>query len=1115
MHEFIIPDLSVSSLTNAAILRYCSDVPETGKRGFFDLQPQEIRLNEATFLVPQGTSDWYEVIVKQPENHLQLFCTCRAVAGKLCLHQTQVLYNMMDRKEIRLFFDTSLRHARMREFAQDYGLENEPNPDTYFEVQYANRSARIVPIMRELIAVNTETVRHFEHQLLPGKTPDRMNVATSQDEVPIAVLGRNKYYDHFFLELYSAARTKDGKIKNPVEITDVIDQLQRHQDPALIRFYSSFLRFRNQFREKLPKQDIDTLKTILANPQQLDFYAHDPSVSENINASSLSRIEILHSPLNLQLTVSLKNNFYEVSGYLEIAEKKYNLETLVTRFDYFVQTGKTLHLIGNPDFLRIIDFFRKQSQKIIIHESRFEAFRQNILSRLEDRISIIYSFLKPATKKQLRDNGFDEKVEKIIYLSEFGNYVLLTPVMKYGKAEVPVFTKKQIYSVDSHGNPFTVQRNPDEELRFISALIRLHPDFAGQEPEDAVFLHKHTFLDENWFLEAFEEWKNQDINVLGFNKITGNRLNAYKPKVTVQVTSGINWFDSTLDVRFGRQKVSLKNLQKAVKNRTKFVALGDGTQGILPGEWLQKMEKYFAAGELNGESIQIPKINFNSILDLYDEEIIADEVRNEIKVIRSGFEEFEKIDNVKVPKELKTKLRNYQKQGLNWLNFLDTYGFGGCLADDMGLGKTVQIIAFILSQRRRVKVNTNLIVVPTSLIFNWQTEVARFAPDLKIITIHGNSRVKNTDDFGSYEIVLTTYGTMLSDIHLLKNYVFNYIFLDESQAIKNPESLRYKAARLLQSRNKIVMTGTPFENNTLDLYGQLSFACPGLLGSLTQFRNHYLTPIDKFKDEEAAADLRKRINPFILRRTKKQVARELPDKTEMVLYCEMGDEQRKVYNAYEKEFYNYIHTKLEGDITRNRLHVLQGLTKLRQICNSPALLNDEEYYGDGSSKIEVLLEQIEGKAGQHKILVFSQFVTMLDLIRTELRAKNIGHEYLTGQTRDRESAVNNFQQNPEVRVFLISLKAGGTGLNLTEADYVYIVDPWWNPAVENQAIDRSHRMGQQKNVIAVRLICPDTIEEKIMLLQETKKELADDLIKTDQNILKTLTKSDLLGLVVN
>ena len=869
MHAYTIRNLDISGLTNTDILRYSSEIPETGKRGFFDLQPQEIGLNQASFLVPQGISDLYEVTVKQQDGNLLLTCICKAGTSKLCLHQTQALYNMMDRKDIRLFFDTPLRHAKMREFAKDYGLENEQNPDAYFEVQFVNRTARIVPVMRDLIAVNIETVRHFEHNLLPGKTPNAIITAQQQEELPIAVFGRNKYYDHFFLELYAAPRTKDDKIKNPVEPRDVIDQLQRYPDPGLIRFYSSFLRFRNQFREKAPQQDIDTLKTISANPHQLEFYVHDPAVSENINASSLSKIELLHSPLNLQLTVSQKNSFFEVAGYLEISGKNYNLETLITRFDYFVQTGKTLHLISNPDFLRVIDFFRKQSQKIIIHESKFEQFRQNILSRLEDRISIVYSFLKPATKTQLRENGFDEKVEKIIYLSEFGNYVLLTPVMKYGHAEVPVFTRKQIYSIDSHGNPFTVKRDEEDELRFIAALIRQHSTFAEQEPEDSLFLHKHTFLDESWFLEAFEEWKNQGITILGFNKITGNRLNGYKPKVSVQVTSGINWFDSTLNVRFGKQKVSLKNLQKAVKNRTKFVELGDGTRGILPKEWILKMEKYFGAGELNGESIRIPKINFNSILDLYDEEILTEEVRNEIRMIGSRFDGFEKIDEIKVPKELKTKLRKYQKQGLNWLNFLDEYGFGGCLADDMGLGKTVQVIAFILSQRKKVKVNTNLIIVPTSLIFNWQTEVEKFAPDIKILTIHGGSRVKNTDDFSSYEIVLTTYGTMLSDINLLKSYAFNYIFLDESQAIKNPESLRYKAARLLQSRNKIVMTGTPFENNTLDLYGQLSFACPGLLGSLIQFRNHFLTPIDKFKDEDVAADLRKRINPFILRRTKK------------------------------------------------------------------------------------------------------------------------------------------------------------------------------------------------------------------------------------------------------
>ena len=317
---------------------------------------------------------------------------------------------------------------------------------------------------------------------------------------------------------------------------------------------------------------------------------------------------------------------------------------------------------------------------------------------------------------------------------------------------------------------------------------------------------------------------------------------------------------------------------------------------------------------------------------------------------------------------------------------------------------------------------------------------------------------------------------------------------------------------MLQSKNKIVLTGTPIENNTFDLYGQLSFACPGLLGNQQYFKDIYSQPIDKFGDTKRAIELQQKINPFILRRTKKQVATELPEKTEMIIYCEMGIEQRKVYDAYEKEFRNYLLHRPEEDLPRESMHVLQGLTKLRQICNSPALLKDDAFYGDTAAKIEVLLEQIESKHRHHKILVFSQFVGMLELIRNELTAKYIPFEWLTGHTKNRAAAVNAFQNNHDIRVFLISLKAGGTGLNLTEADYVYLVDPWWNPAVENQAIDRCYRIGQDKHVVAVRLICPDTIEEKIMKMQADKKELVGDLIKTDVNILKRLTKKDLIEL---
>ncbi len=430
----------------------------------------------------------------------------------------------------------------------------------------------------------------------------------------------------------------------------------------------------------------------------------------------------------------------------------------------------------------------------------------------------------------------------------------------------------------------------------------------------------------------------------------------------------------------------------------------------------------------------------------------------------------------------------------------------------MGLGKTIQVIAFILSQRTKSAHNTNLIVVPASLIFNWQKEVEKFAPSIKVRTIYGADRAKVMHDFDQHEIILTSYGTLLADIRFLKDYRFNYVFLDESQTIKNPDSQRYKAVRMLQSRNKVVLTGTPIENNTFDLYGQLSFACPGLLGNRQYFKQIYSVPIDQFKDSRRAAELQRRINPFVLRRTKEQVAKELPDKTEMVIYCEMGEQQREVYDSAREEIREFLLGRSEDELAKSSMHVLKGITKLRQICNSPALLSDDRFYGNASTKMDVLMEQIESKAPHHKILVFSQFVTMLDLIRESLDSRSIPCEYLTGQTRNRQAVVESFQNNPSIRVFLISLKAGGIGLNLTQADYVYLVDPWWNPAVENQAIDRAYRIGQEKKVMAVRLICPDTIEEKIMSMQESKKELATDLIRTEASIFKTLNKKDLLGL---
>jgi SNF2 family DNA or RNA helicase len=538
------------------------------------------------------------------------------------------------------------------------------------------------------------------------------------------------------------------------------------------------------------------------------------------------------------------------------------------------------------------------------------------------------------------------------------------------------------------------------------------------------------------------------------------------------------------------------------------VALDDGTLGLIPEEWIKKFNDYFKAGKLDGALIRTPKSRFLDILDLYETEVLSKEAWAEISYLKTKFEHFDTIENIEVPKELKATLRAYQKHGLDWLNFLDGFNFGACLADDMGLGKTIQIIAFLLTQKQKHPEQQSLIIVPTSLMFNWLDEFSRFAPSLKICSHYGNTKLNSKIEIKQFDVVLTTYGTLLSDLNFLKSIAFNYTILDESQAIKNPESQRYRAARMLVSRNKIVMTGTPIENNTYDLYGQLSFVCPGLLGSKNYFKDIYAEPIDKFKDSKRAEELRKKISPFILRRTKKQVIEELPSKTEMLIYCEMGLEQRAIYDTHEAELRDYLQHKTDEEISP--MHVLTGLTKLRQICDSPSLLPDDEFPNEVSSKIEVLLEQLEAQISNHKVLIFSQFVGMLDLIKKALIERNIKFEYLTGQTKNRAEKVKNFQENQEVRIFLISLKAGGIGLNLTEADYVYLVDPWWNPAVENQAIDRVYRIGQKNKVIAVRLICPNTIEDKMLKLQSSKKDLAGKLVNTEADIFKAFNRKELL-----
>ncbi|QDK78377.1 DEAD/DEAH box helicase [Spirosoma sp. KCTC 42546] len=1112
-HDYCLEGILIPTLTDSLLSKHSAGF-NSFSDGYTEIQPQDIAINQGVFTSASRLAYFPTVIVKQTEQSLLVSCTCDLPKVRLCEHQVQVLASLIRRRELRIFFDQALRYQAIRQVAQDYGLENEPSLDDLFELSHENKFVNIKPKRKELISLTQADKDYLTAQLVP-KSAHKLSVPNEPAPTlkRILVFTKHRFYDHFCLELFEAATAGNGKLKSPFTALQPLDLLGKVDNLDAVKFYSAVAKFQNHHRTKNEQADLEALRLVAVNPLKLPVFYHSGSVSENISSGSLVPIKLASQTTNLRLTVQQVDNFYEVWGAITLNGATYGLHQLTLKYDYFILLYDTLYLIEGADYLRVIQFFAKQNNGIVLHQSKYNAFQQEILAKLEDRVPIRYAYLKPATPAQLTEKGFDLERERIIYLSDTENYVVLTPVMKYGSVEVPVLSQRQIHSVDRKGKPFMVARDEEAEIQFVMAVMTQHPDFQDQLNQNEFFLHKKHVLEDGWFLDAFENWSSQSIRILGFNTLRNNRLNQHKAKVSVIVSSGQNWFETSLGLSYGKQQVSLKHLHRAIKNKSRFVTLDDGTQGLLPTEWLDRFTAYFQAGDIVDDRIRTPKISFASIQELYAEEELLNDVKDQLALYTKNFASFDSVRPVAVPAELRATLRDYQKEGLNWLNFLDELGFGGCLADDMGLGKTLQIIAFILLQKQKKRVSTNLIVVPTSLLFNWQAEAAKFAPTLSLHTFYGANRGLTKKEFDQYDIILTSYGTLLSDIRFLKEYLFNYIVLDESQAIKNPESQRYQAVRLLQSRNKLVLTGTPIENHTFDLYGQLSFACPGLLGSYNHFKAHYSTPIDKFADQTRARELQKKISPFILRRTKAQVATELPDKTEMILHCEMGLEQRRVYDAYEREFRNFLLTTKEGDIPRERLHVLQGLTKLRQICNSPVLLNDDEFYGDSSAKIEMLMEQIESKSPNHKILVFSQFVAMLDLIRKELESRQIGFEYLTGQTSNRGAIVDRFQTDDSIRVFLISLKAGGTGLNLTQADYVYLVDPWWNPAVENQAIDRSHRIGQTKNVIAVRLICPNTIEEKILLLQESKQELADTLVKTDASIVKSLSKSDLLNLL--
>ncbi|NIA08187.1 MAG: hypothetical protein GWP10_00030 [Nitrospiraceae bacterium] len=575
------------------------------------------------------------------------------------------------------------------------------------------------------------------------------------------------------------------------------------------------------------------------------------------------------------------------------------------------------------------------------------------------------------------------------------------------------------------------------------------------------------------------------------------------------ISSGIDWFDLKGGVSFGEEVIPLPRVIRAFLRGEKTVRLGDGSTGLLPEEWLSRNLPALELGEVGRKKSRGKALRFSSfhalVLDGLLKENEVESVDSRFLEIKEGLKDFSGIKKVGVSPAFKGVLRPYQGDSLGWFAFLKKFGFGGILADDMGLGKTVQVLAWLAGEMEN---GPSLVVAPTSIVFNWQSEAMRFVPGIKILAYTGNGRLDLIKDMEQSNLVLTTYGLLRRDIEILKDLEFNYVILDESQIIKNSDSQISKTVRLLKARHRLCLTGTPLENHVGELWSQMEFLNPGLLGRRAAFGRKFVKPIAQ-GDKTALDLLKQMVRAFILRRSKEAVAKEILEKTEQVIFCPMTDRQAKIYSQVRDHYRASVLASVEQlGINKSRIKVLEGLLRLRQAANHPALIGEDNA---GSGKLEEIMTLIEESLSKgHKALVFSQFTKMLALIRNSIDNAGIAYEYLDGGTPQarREDKVRRFQEDRGIKLFLISLKAGGLGLNLTAADYVFIVDPWWNPALEIQAVDRTHRIGQDKRVFTYRFITEGTVEEKILALQEKKQEVVSAILNGGQDMLRKLSRKD-------
>ncbi|HOJ63757.1 MAG TPA: DEAD/DEAH box helicase [Spirochaetota bacterium] len=879
--------------------------------------------------------------------------------------------------------------------------------------------------------------------------------------------------------------------------------------------------FNNLFLKNYYKDDLETyFEFLLQNKDRINLY------SEGYNYFSYTKVQFLeidkvivdfklkgidfntNTPdFKVNITLLTKNN---ESILLENRDNSISIS-----LDYIIILDNNGRLFYKKTNFNFIEFLRRILKHSTFYKEDIDFLKKIVEEKLKDevilnfnkkKIKILNILPKPILELS---NHFGEK--EYSFIDIFFNYrgkeiryhydFKIFQLEENIKEDEIVLVKRDI-SFEQEVKKYLKYKFKKAHIDDYGSFI-LEQDFVLNIPlKEFLINFGLPLMDEGYELR----FKNQKIKI--------SKSGGFKLKLNI--TTGIDWFDvstSFVDEEGNEKKFRIDH--NVIK--TGIVIVEDKFY-IMSKDDIKTIQRLTEEGLDENGNLRIPKIDFTAVEVLYSAVTEKERDKNlELKFfneLAKKIKDFKKIDKNPLPKEFKGKLREYQEGGYNWLHFLHKYNLNGCLADDMGLGKTVQTLAFLQSLKEKGELGLSMLVVPVTTVANWENEIRRFTPELRFVRHLGTDRVKDDKDFfKDFDIIISSYHTLRNDIEFFKDIEFDYLILDEAQNIKNSRSLLFKTVKIINSKHRLSLTGTPIENNTFELWSQFNFLNPSLLGNLNDFKHKFVYPIEVHKDKNAVEKLRKTIYPFILRRKKEEVAKDLPEKEEIIVYCEMNKEQREFYNELRDYYRDHIgETIVKNGVMSSVIQILEALLRLRQACLFPSLVTDK-YKDLESTKFETLKDVIEEILMEdHKILLFSQFVQSLKIIEDYVKKKNIQYSYIDGQTKKRDVEIKKFQEDKNVKLFLISLKAGGVGINLTAADYVILFDPWWNPAVENQAVDRSHRIGQTKKVIVYRLIVKDTVEERILELQQRKKELVSELVTEDASFFKSLSKDDIMKL---